>query len=217
MKGKILVACEESQMITKVLRYRGLEAYSCDLLPCSGGFERWHIQSDAIKEAYSGKYIMMIAHPPCTYLSVAGNKWMHPKFKNRFPNRAKKRKQAIKFFLQLYFAPIPMVAVENPVGIISTHFRKPDQYVQPYQFGDPHSKKTGWWLRGLPKLKPTKIVKPIWQQGKNGTRHAKWYLDALSLPADERSKVRSKTFPGMAIAIANQWGSCINSEVKIAA
>lgn len=205
--GKILIACEESQIVTKAFRAIGLEAFSCDLLPCSGGMLQWHIQGDAISEAYSGNYQMMIAHPPCTYLTVTGNKWMKPEFKNRFPNRTEKRKKAIEFFIKLYYSPIPMIAIENPVGVLSSNFRKPDQYVQPFHFGDPHSKKTGWWLKGLQKLKPTKIVNPHLYVYKNGKRSPQWHMDSLHLPKEERARIRSKTFPGMADAIANQWGS----------
>ena len=207
---KILVACEESQTVTKELRALGHEAYSCDLEPCSGGKPEWHIQGDALAEAYSGKYDMMIAHPPCTYLTVTGNKWMKPEFKERFPNRHQQRQDAIEFFLMLYNAPIPKIAIENPVGIMSTTFRKPDQYVHPYFFGDRHSKKTGFWLKGLDKLDATQMVEPEMYTYKDGRKDPMWHVESMKLPPKERARVRSKTFPGMAKAMAMQWaGSAV--------
>ena len=206
---KILVACEESQTVTKELRTLGHLAYSCDLEPCSGGHPEWHIQRDALLEAYSKKYDMMIAHPPCTYLAVTGNKWMKSEFADRFPNRKQQRKDAIDFFLKLFNAPIPKVAIENPVGVISTVFRKPDQYVHPYFFGDPHSKKTGLWLKGLPLLKKTRVVEPKMYTYKNGHKDPIWHVESIKLSPKERTKVRSKTFLGMAKAMASQWAGSI--------
>jgi len=202
---KILVACEESQTVTKELRKLNHDAYSCDIEPCSGGRPEWHIRRDAIKEAYTGKYDMMIAHPECTYLTVTGNKWFKPEYRERFPTRIEDRKKAIGFFMALYDAPIERIAVENPVGIMSTTFRKPDQYVHPYHFGDPHSKKTGFWLRNLPKLVPTDVVEPDMYVYKDGRKDPMWHVESMKLPAKERSRVRSKTFPGLAKAMAVQW------------
>lgn len=207
---KILVACEESQTVTKALRGLGHEAYSCDLEPCSGGKPEWHIQGDALLEAYSGKYDMMIAHPPCTYLTVTGNKWMKSEFRDRFPNRVQQRKDAIAFFMALYNAPIEKIAIENPVGIMSTEFRKPDQYVHPYYFGDRHSKKTGFWLKGLPPLEPTDVVEPEMYTYKDGRKDPIWHFESMKLPPKERARVRSQTFPGIAMAMAMQWaGSAV--------
>lgn len=209
---KILVACEESQTVTKELRALGHEAYSCDIEPCSGGRPEWHIQGDALEEAYSGKYVMMIAHPPCTYLTVTGNKWMKPEFRDRFPDRVQQRKDAIKFFMALYDAPIPKIAIENPVGIMSSEFRKPDQYVHPYFFGDKHSKKTGFWLKNLKPLEPTDIVEPEMYTYKDGRKDPMWHVESLKLPPKERARFRSQTFPGLAEAMARQWaGSAIDS------
>ena len=204
---KILVACEESQTITKILRAMGHEAYSCDLEDCSGGKPEWHLKGDALEIAYDvdRKWDMMIAHPPCTYLTVTGNKWMKPEFQTRFPCRAQQREDAKEFFLKLYNAPISNVAIENPVGVMSTAFRKPDQYVHPFHFGDPHSKKTGWWLRGLPRLKYTQIVEPKFHIYKDGRKDPLWHFESINLPEKERSKVRSKTFEGMAKALSEQW------------
>ena len=209
---KILVACEESQAITKELRNLGHEAYSCDLLPCSGGHPEWHIQGDAIKEAYSGKWECMVAHPPCTYLSVSGNRWLYNKDGSKNEDRWKNRNEALDFVQLLMDAPIDKIAIENPVSVISSEIRKPDQIVQPWMFGDEASKKTCFWLKGLPKLEATDIVGKgeffewIDKKGKK-KRQAQWYMDALSKAKtpEERRTLRSKTFMGMARAIANQW------------
>jgi hypothetical protein len=209
---KILVACEESQAITKAFRKLGFEAYSCDLLPCSGGHLDWHIQGDAIAEAYSGKYDMMIAHPPCTYLAVSGARWLYNKDGSRNEERYKNQAEALDFVQQLMDAPIKHIAIENPISVISSHIRKPNQIVHPYMFGDKASKSTCLWLKNLPKLEPTNIVDKgefVEWIGKNGKtkRQAKWYLDALAKAKtpEERRTLRSKTFQGMADAIADQW------------
>jgi len=201
---KILVACEESQTVTIELRKLGHEAFSCDILDCSGGRPEWHIKGDVLEQLDKG-WEMMIAHPPCTYLTVTGNKWMKPEFATRFPNRKQQRKDAIKFFMALYNCPIEKIAIENPVGIMSTEFRKPDQYVHPYFFGDKHSKKTGLWLKNLPKLVATEMVEPKMYTYKDGRKDPVWHIESLKLPPKERSKVRSKTFPGFAKAMSDQW------------
>ena len=209
---EILIACEESQAITKAFRKLGYNAYSCDLLPASGGHPEWHIQGDAIAEAYSGKYDLMIAHPPCTYLAVSGARWLYNKDGSKNEERYKNQAEALDFVEQLMNAPIEHIAIENPISVISSHIRKPDQIVHPYMFGDKASKSTCFWLKNLPKLEPTDIVEKgefIEWIGKNGKkkRQAKWYLDALSKAktAEERRTLRSKTFQGMADAIADQW------------
>ncbi len=209
---EILIACEESQAITKAFRKLGYNAYSCDLLPCSGGHPEWHIQGDAIAEAYSGKYDMMIAHPPCTYLAVSGARWLYNKDGSRNEERYENQAEALDFVQQLMNAPIEHIAIENPISVISSHIRKPDQIVHPYMFGDKASKSTCLWLKNIPKLIPTDIVEKgefVEWIGKNGKkkRQAKWYLDALSKARTpgERRTLRSKTFQGMADAIADQW------------
>ena len=207
MSGKILIACEESQSITIELRKLGYEAYSCDLQPCSGGHPEWHIQGDAIKEAYSGEYSLMVAHPPCTYLSVSGARWLYNKDGSVNEERWSKKEDAVEFVRALMDAPIDKIAIENPVSLLSSHIRKPDQVIQPYQFGDPHSKKTCLWLKNLPKLVPTDIVEQEWHTTETGKRYDKfWFETCLISDLKERSKVRSKTFPGIAKAIAEQWG-----------
>ena len=219
---KILVGCEESQAVTKELRKLGHEAFSCDILPCSGGHPEWHIQSDAIKEAYSGKYDMMIAHPPCTYLSVSGLHW-----NKRNPERAKKTEEALIFVKKLMDAPIEKIAVENPVSCISSMIRKPDQIIQPYEFGEDASKKTCLWLKNLPLLQPTEYIEGRLVccgveldegLGKYGcpnccgakTAKRRWANQTNSGqnklgPSKDRAKLRSKTYPGIAKAIAVQW------------
>jgi len=232
---KVLIACEESQAVTKEFRNLGHDAYSCDLLPNSGGHPEWHFKTDIFEiienkggilengdEAYvDGNWDMMIAHPPCTYLSVSGAQWYyHPDDKNlptekrrphpKFPDRAKHREEALDFFLALANAPIDRIAVENPVSIISTRWRKPDQIIQPYMFGDEATKTTCLWLKNLPNLLPTEIVgKGERVKFKSGKSQPKWYSDALvkAKTSQERRTLRSKTFPGFAKAMAEQWGS----------
>ena len=213
---KILVACEESQAITKAFRKLGFEAYSCDLLSTSGGHLEWHIQGDAIAEAYSGNYDMMIAHPPCTYLAVSGARWLYNKDGSRNEERYENQAEALDFVQQLMNAPIKHIALENPISVISSHIRKPDQIVHPYMFGDKASKSTCLWLKNLPKLEPTDIVDKgefIEFVSKKGVkkRQAKWYYEALqkAKTPEERRTLRSKTFQGMADAIADQWSKVL--------
>jgi len=189
---RILVACEESQTVCKAFRKLGHEAYSCDLQECSGGRPEWHIHGDALVEAYSVKYDLMIAHPPCDHLAVSGARW--------FPDKQDGRQQAaIEFFMALANAPIDKIAIENPVCIMSTVWRKPDQIINPFWFGHPEQKKTCLWLKNLPLLKETNNV----------------YDYMMTLPLKERtriyclgsrkSKERSVTFEGIANAMT-QWG-----------
>jgi len=213
---KILVACEESQAITKAFRKLGFEAYSCDLLPASGGHPEWHIQGDAIAEAYLNDYDLMIAHPPCTYLAVSGARWLYNKDGSRNEERYKNQAEALDFVYKLMIAPIKHIAIENPISVISSHIRKPDQIVHPYMFGDKASKSTCLWLKNLPKLEPTEIVEKgefVEWIGKNGKkkRQPKWYYDALAKAKtpEERRTLRSKTFQGMADAIADQWSKIL--------
>lgn len=202
---RVLVACEESQEVCKAFRELGHEAYSCDIEPCSGGHPEWHLQCDAL-EIIKMRWDLIIAHPPCTYLTNAGNKWFKPEYKERFPDREQKREDAVSFFMAFWNADCPRVAIENPQGIMSSRFRKPDQYIEPYMFGDSEKKKTGLWLRGLPALAPTNVVEPIIIECASGAREPRWHMESMHLPPKERSKVRSKTFPGIARAMAEQWG-----------
>ena len=155
---KILIACEESQEVCKAFRELGFEAYSCDLQECSGGKSEWHIVGDAVKEAYSGKYDMMIAHPPCTYVSRAGARWMYPTAGNLSQERFNKAMKAKDLFMKLLNAPIPYIAVENPTPLKVIELPKQSQAVQPYEYGHPYSKRTLLWLKNLPPLRPTEIL-----------------------------------------------------------
>ena len=204
---KILVACEESQAVTIELRKLGHEAYSCDLLKQSGGHPEWHIKGDAVKEAYSGKYDMMICFTPCTHLAVSGARHFAKKIADG------RQQEGIDLFMSFVNAPIDKIAIENPIGIMSTNYRKPNQIIQPWQFGDKAQKSTCLWLKNLPKLEPTKIVEKgefkewICKTTGKKKRQALWYYEALckaKTPA-ERSTLRSKTFRGIAKAMAYQW------------
>lgn len=151
---RVLVACEESQAVTSRFRRRGIEAYSCDLLPTSGNHPEWHIQADAL-ELVKMQWDLVIAFPPCTHLASSGARWFEQKAKDG------RQQMGIGFFLSFTaLEHIPRVAIENPVGIMSTIYREPDQIIQPYMFGDPYEKKTCLWLKGLPELKPTNLVEP---------------------------------------------------------
>ena len=203
---KVLVACEESQVVCKAFRALGHDAYSCDIQPCSGGHPEWHIRGDALEALYGQSWDLVIAHPPCTYLTLAGNKWFLPEYSARFPDRSFRRELAVNFFMAFVNAPVERIAIENPVGVMSSRFRKPDQYIEPFYFGDPEKKKTCLWLRNLPKLVPTHVVEPVIIHCKSGVNEPRWHMVSMSLPPAERSCFRSKTFPGIASAMASQWG-----------
>lgn len=193
---KILIACEESQAVTKELRRLGHEAYSCDIEPCSGGHPEWHLQVDAT-ELLKLKWDMIIAFPPCTYLSNAGACRLYPKKGQIDKERYKKGLKAKEFFLKFLNADCPRIAVENPVS--SKVFEMPPytQEVQPWMFGHPVQKKTRLWLKGLPPLKPTNIVDPKCGCHEAGT----WFMKG----GKDRQKNRAKTFEGIAKAMASQW------------
>lgn len=206
---KVLVACEESQAVCKEFRAFGHEAYSCDIEPCSGGHPEWHLQEDVKNRLYytEDKWDMIIAFPPCTYLTVTGNRWFKPEFASRYPDRPKQREEAIKFFRM--FADYPMcdkIAIENPVGVMSSQFRKPDQIIQPWMFGDRAVKKTCLWLKGLPKLTATNIVEPEYKIFKSSTKKSGFSKYPMAWAGKADAKERSKTFPGIAKAMAEQWG-----------
>lgn len=187
---KVLIACEESQEVTKAFRARGHEAYSCDIQDCSGGHPQWHMKCDIRKPIIHAEWDLIIAFPPCTDLAVSGARWFPEKRANG------EQKRSIDFFMMIvgfrkYF---PKVAIENPIGIMSSIYRKPDQIIQPWQFGHGETKATCLWLYGLPKLIPTNIVE--------GREQRIWKLP----PGKDRAKLRSKTFTGIAEAMAQQWG-----------
>ena len=201
------MACEESQAVTKEFRKLGHEAYSCDVEPCSGGHHEWHLQQD-VTELLKEQWDMIIAFPPCTFLTVTGNRWFNiEKYGDKAIKRQEDRKDAIDFFMMFANADCDKIAIENPVGIMSSKWRKPDCIIQPYQFGDPFEKKTCLWLKGLNKLMPNNIVEPPKRiEFKSGKTMPTWYADAWRMPKEERAKLRSKTFPGIAKAMAEQWG-----------
>ena len=216
---RILVACEESQAVTKELRRLGHEAYSCDIQECSGGVQQWHLKVDAL-ELLKMKWDMIIAFPPCTHLAVSGASWFEEKRKDG------RQREAIEFFCQFLYADCEKIAVENPVNIISGDYVrewfpdladkyhlpiKPTQHIQPYYFGNEARKNTCLWLKGLPKLKPTKIVSmgTIMPGGKSLEAGAYYCRDEngkiLAWNDPRTAIIRSKTFPGVAKAMAEQW------------
>lgn len=228
----VLVACEESQRVCIAFREKGHNAYSCDILPCSGGHPEWHIMGDVLNIInpklcttflrdtrgiyfktcdavihFVAKWDLIIAFPPCTYLTVTGNRWFNvERYGEKAIQRHKARKDAILFFMALANADCERIAIENPVGIMSSEWRKPNQIINPWQFGDAFEKKTCLWLKGLPELKPTNIVEiPPRKRFDSGKSMPSWYAEAWRLPKEERAKLRSKTFPGIAKAMAEQW------------
>ena len=208
---RVLIACEESQEVCKAFRARGHEAYSCDIQAPSGGHPEWHIQGNVLEilepttkfdwndtiefetadgeyHIIDGKWDLIIAHPPCTDLAVSGARW--------FPEKQRdfRQQKACVFFMQMILADCDRIAVENPIGIMSSVYRKPDQIIQPWQFGHGEVKATCLWLKGLPPLATTNIV--------DGREQRVWKMP----PGPDRAKERSKTYPGIAKAMAEQWG-----------
>lgn len=198
MTPRVLVACEESQAVTIELRRIGIAAWSCDIVPCSGGHPEWHIQGDALDHLEDG-WDAIIAFPPCTHLAVSGARWFAEK-------RADGRQQAaVDFFMRFARLDCPRVAIENPVGIMSSLYRRPDQVIQPWQFGHTETKATCLWLKGLPKLTPTNIVFDAMQALPVAERNRVHYMP----PGPERARKRSKTYAGIARAMADQWGGVL--------
>lgn len=202
----VLIACEESQEVCKAFRKLGHRAFSCDIQECSGGHPEWHVQGDCLPllngnctfrtadthtHTQFGPWDLLIGHPPCTDLAVSGARW--------FPEKQRdfRQQKACVFFMQMILANCERIAVENPVSIMSTVYRKPDQIIQPWQFGHGETKATCLWLKGLPPLCPTQIV-----QGRN---QRVWRMP----PSKERAKLRSRTYTGIARAMAEQWGGDI--------
>lgn len=195
---KILIACEFSGVVRDAFKERGHDAMSCDLIESETPGQ--HYQGD-IFDIIGDNWDMMIAHPPCTHLTVTANR----AFINN-PERWKKRLDAMLFVHRLINCNIDKICIENPIGVISTHIRKPDQYIQPYEFGHIDSKKTGLWLKNLPLLKPTQIVEPEWMTTSSGKRMSKthWYCSSTNNP--KNAMMRSRTYTGIAEAMAEQWG-----------
>jgi len=219
---RVLVACEESQVVTKAFRDRGFEAYSCDLQSPSGDYPEWHILADVTK-ILDEDWDLMISHPPCTYLTSSGMHWTTRGLRPQFLTD-----DALEFVRTLMDAPIKHIAIENPVGRIGTAIRKADQYIKPYEFGHDASKTTGLWLKNLPLLQATKHVPPsrwaccgLWQaEGicrECGKKTKKRYRNQTprgqdsSPPSKDRGAKRSKTFTGIAEAMADQWGDHIRN------
>ena len=208
--SRVLIACEESQAVAIEMRNLGIEAYSCDIEPCSGGHPEWHIQGD-VTPILEQEWDMIIAFPPCTHLAVSGAPWFEQKRKDG------RQQQGIDFFMLFANAKCNRIAIENPIGIMSNVWRKPDQIIQPYEYGDSFQKSTCLWLKGLPLLKPTNIVEKgqfkEWVDKKTGKvkRQPLWFFEAFAKAktTKERSAIRSKTFPGIAKAMAEQWGSLV--------
>ena len=203
---KVLIACEESQEVCKAFRAKGHEAYSCDIQECSGGHPEWHTQGDVLPllrnpdidgwyfctmdnvTHHIEKWDLIIAFPPCTHLAVSGARYFEQKRKDG------RQQQGIDFFMEFTKADCEKIAIENPIGIMSTHYRKPDQIIQPWMFGHGETKATCLWLKNLPKLEPTNIV--------DGREQRVWRMP----PGPERAKERSKTYEGIAKAFAERWG-----------
>lgn len=211
---KVLIACEESQRVCIAFRNMGHEAYSCDVQECSGGHPEWHIQEDVLPlingdcsfftmdgtfHTIKGQWDLLIAHPPCTHLASSGAAW----FKEKRANGT--QQAAIEFFMKFIDADCAHIAVENPIGIMSTCYRKPDQIIQPWMFGHPEKKATCLWLKGLPPLTPTNDVSEYMKTLPKNQQERLHYLP----PSPERAKLRSKTFPGIADAMASQWSDIL--------
>ena len=206
---RILIACEESQAVTIEFRKLGYEAFSCDLLECSGGYPEWHLKDD-IFNVLKQHWDLMIAFPPCTDLAVSGARHFERKKLDGSQDKS------IKFFMDIINAPIEKIAVENPIRIMSGIYRKPDQIIQPWHFGDKAQKSTCLWLKNLPKLIPTDIVEKgeffefVSKKGQK-KRMPMWYYKALqeAKTPEQRRTLRSKTFKGIAEAMANQWSKTL--------
>ena len=233
---KVLVACEESQAVCTAFREKGHEAYSCDIIPCSGGHPEWHIQvdvqeilnpkhhyegeyknlvwygmefctTDGIKHKIEGQWDMIIAFPPCTFLCNTGTPYLDVnKWGRKAVERAKKREEAFEFFMTIASADCEKIVIENPVGLPNSRYRKPDQIINPWQFRHPFNKKTCLWLKGVEKLKPLCDVKP--DNIKSYAFHTMYDENGktISWSSELSKKLRSKTFPGIAKAMAEQWG-----------
>ena len=229
---KVLVACEESQAVTIEMRKCGVEAYSCDIIECSGGHPEWHIRQDVIpllngncsfktmdgkEHRIDGKWDILIVFPPCTFLTVTGNRWFNvERYGEKAIHRQKDREDAIRFFMAFANADCEKIVIENPIGVMSTVFRKPDHIVHPYYFAEEDDdencerKATCLWLKGVDPLRYEIRYKPRVVEYKNGKgTDSPWHMNTMGLPKEERAKLRSKTFPGIAKAMAEQWaGEC---------
>lgn len=218
---KILIACEESQEVCKAFRKKGFIAFSCDLLECSGGHPEWHIQQDVLTLINGncsfrtvngfyykiiGQWDLIIAHPPCTYMSKAGARWMYPTAGIISEERFKLAMEAKDFFFKIFYAKCDLIAIENPVPLKVIELPEPTCFIQPYHHGEPYSKKTCLWLKNLPIILPTKILtnyKPFLPSNTGGVHRGQKYFKGFA----KNSKEASKTFKGIAEAMADQWGN----------
>jgi hypothetical protein len=221
-KLRVLIACEESGAVRDAFIRAGHDAMSCDIKDTSSLGPHY---TGNVLDVLDNSWDLMVGHPPCTYLAVSGNKWLyHPEDKHlpttarrphpNFPNRKQDAEDAAMFFKALYYAPIKFVALENPVSRIASMFRKSDQIIQPYQFGSDAVKATGLWLKNLPPLTPTKIVTPTYVETKKGTKYSTWWWETCKLRGEERQTARSKTFLGVAEAMAEQWGNYVSARIE---
>ena len=205
---KILITHEESQTVMEAFLNAGHDAYSCDLLPPSGNHPERHLQMDCFEAIELIKPDFLGMHPECTRLTVAANKYYKPEYSERFPNIHKERSEAVEHFLKCAesLEKVGCGYIENPIGIMSRIYKKPTQIIQPYQFGHTERKSTCLWIDGLPKLKYTEIVEPDIIIHKSGRTDSRLHYETFKLPKEERRKARSKTFHGVAKAMATQWG-----------
>ena len=226
----VLIACEESQRVCMAFRRKGHNAFSCDIIQCSGGHPEWHIMQDVLPllngdcefttcdgalHKILGKWDLIIAHPPCTYLTNSGNAYFSiKKYGDKARLRYEQREKAVEFFMKFVYANCDRIAIENPIGYMSTYYRKPDQIIQPWQFGHPFTKSTCLWLKGLPNLKADIDVKPgncksyAWE-----TMHDE-KGKTIQWGSELSKKLRSKTFEGIAKAMAEQWSRSIANDVQ---
>lgn len=225
---RVLIACEESQRVCMAFRERGHEAYSCDIQECSGGHPEWHILGDVLPllnghceftlqngktDRQTDRWDLIIAHPPCTYLTVSGNRWFNvERYGEKAIKRIQDREDGAKFFMEFVNADCDRIVIENPIGCMSKRYKKPTQIIQPYFFGDKVRKPTCLWIKGLQPLIPTNMVEPeIINDGRSTYSGAAYYVKdengkILSWKDPRTAKERSKTFPGIAKAMAEQWG-----------
>lgn len=231
----VLIACEESQRVCLAFREYAANnnficnAYSCDIQQCSGGHPEFHINSDVlpllngncsfvtadgVTHTIEGKWDLLICHPPCTLLTTSGNRWFDvERYGDKAIERLANRQEAIDFFMKFVNADCDRIIIENPIGIMSSVYKKPTQIIQPYMFGDPERKATCLWMKGMNPLCPTNIVEPNIIRYKNGKgSSSSWHMQTINLPPDERRRVRSKTFPGIANALAKQCSDFILNE-----
>lgn len=210
---KVIIGFECSGIVRDAFLEIGCDAISCDLKPTQRPGP--HYEGDIFDILYED-WDLGIFHPPCTFLTITGNKWMKPEYKDRFPNREKDREDAVNLFMKIARCGIKKMCIENPVGIMSTRWRKPDQIIQPYQFGHVEPKQTCLWLKKLPALAPTKLMVPDYHITKSGKRLPKWYAYAdKSKGQEHRAEIRSKTFPNIAKQMAKQWNNYNNIQLEL--